>query len=122
MFPKTSCATYLFSDRKENILFLINDVKTLRATDSKVIGLKFAGSSQFSFWWIRIVLAFFQTSGILPDSQTSSNTAVKYDHRWGQCLNNKIHIWSNGQGQPDDFIFLITFVTSRYVGGLVLYK
>ena len=65
-------------------------------------------------------MAFFQTSGILPDSQTCSNTAVKYDRRWGQCLNTKIDIWSNGQGQPDDFILLITFVTSRYVGGLVL--
>ena len=39
---------------------------------------------------------------------------------WGQCLNTNIDIWSNGQGQPDDFILLITFVTSRYVGGLVL--
>ena len=67
-------------------------------------------------------MAFFQTSGILPDSQTCSNTAVKYDGRWGQCLNTNtnIDIWSNGQGQPDDFILLITFVTSRYVGGLVL--
>ena len=65
-------------------------------------------------------MAFFQTSGILPDSQTCSNTAVKYDRRWGQCLNTKIDIWSNGQGQPDDFILLITFVTSRYVSGLVL--
>ena len=46
--------------------------------------------------------------------------AVKYDRRCGQCLNTKIDIWSNGQGQPDDFISLITFVTSRYVGGLVL--
>ena len=65
-------------------------------------------------------MAFFQTSGILPDSQTCSNTAVKYDRRWGQCLNTKIDIWSNEQGQPDHFILLITFVTSRYVGGLVL--
>ena len=65
-------------------------------------------------------MAFFQTSGILPDSQTYSNTGVKYDRRWGQCLNTKINIWSNGQGQPDDFIFLITFVISLYVGGLVL--
>ena len=63
-------------------------------------------------------MAFFQ--GILPDSQTCSNTAVKYDRRWGQCLSTKIDIWSNGQGQPDDFILLITFVTLRYVGGLVL--
>ena len=65
-------------------------------------------------------MAFFQTSGILPDSQNCSNTAVKYDRRWGQCLNTKIDIWSNGQGQPDNFILLITFVTSRYVDGLVL--
>ena len=65
-------------------------------------------------------MAFFQTSSILPDSQTCSNMAVKYDHKWGQFLNTKIDIWSNGEGQPDDFIFLITFVTWRYVGGLVL--
>ena len=65
-------------------------------------------------------MAFFQTSGILPDSQTCSNTAVKYDRRWAQCLNTKIDIWSDGQGQPNDFILLITFVTSRYVGGLIL--
>ena len=65
-------------------------------------------------------MAFFQTSGILQDSQTCSNMAVKHDRRWEQCLNTKIDIWSNGQGQPDDFIILITFVTSRYVGGLVL--
>ena len=62
----------------------------------------------------------FPDLGILPDSQTCSYTAVKYDRRSGQCLNTKIDIWSNGQGQPDDFILLITFVTSRYVGGLVL--
>ena len=65
-------------------------------------------------------MAFFQTSGILPDSQTCSNMAVKYDCRCGECLNTEIDIWSNGQRQPDDFIFLITFVTSWYVGGLVL--
>ena len=65
-------------------------------------------------------MAFFQTLSILPDSQTCSDMAVKYDRRWGQCLNTKIDIWCNGQGQPDDFIFLIAFVTSRYVGGLVL--
>ena len=65
-------------------------------------------------------MAFSQTSGILPDYQTCSDTAVKYDCRCGQCLNTKIDIWSNGQGQPDDFIFFITFVTSRCVGGLVL--
>ena len=35
-------------------------------------------------------------------------------------IDTKIDIWSNGQGQPDDFILLITFVTSQYVGGLVL--
>ena len=35
-------------------------------------------------------------------------------------FNTEIDIWSNGQGQPDDFIFFITFVTLRYVGGLVL--
>ena len=101
-------------------MFLINDIKILRGTDSKVIGLKFAGSSQLPFLWIRIVVAFFQTSGILPHCQTFSDTSVKYDRRWGQCLNTKIDISSNGQGQPDDFILLITFVTSRYVGGLVL--
>ena len=65
-------------------------------------------------------MAFFQTLGILPDSQTCSNTGVKYDRRGGQCLNTKINIWSNGHGQPDDFIFLITFVIFLYVGGLVL--
>ena len=63
-------------------------------------------------------MVFFQTPGILPDSQTCSNMAVKYDRRWG--LNTKIDIWFNRQGQPGDFIILITFVTSRYVGGLVL--
>ena len=65
-------------------------------------------------------MAFSQTSGVLPDSQTCSYTAVKYDRKWGQCFDTEIDVWSNGQGQPEDFIFLITFVTSRYVRGLVL--
>ena len=64
-------------------------------------------------------MAFLQTLGIFPDSQTCSDMAVKYDCRWGQCLNTKTDIWCNRQGQPDDFILLITFVTSWYVGGLV---
>ena len=63
---------------------------------------------QLSFLWIRIVVAFFQTSDILPDSQTCSNTAVKYDCRWRQWLNTKIDIWSNGQGQHF-FIFFQHF-------------
>ena len=35
-------------------------------------------------------------------------------------INTMIDIWYNGQGQPDDYILLKTFVTSQYVGGLVL--
>ena len=43
------------------------EVNIFKGTVSKVMGLKFAGSSLLPFLWTKIVQAFFHSCGIFPD-------------------------------------------------------
>ena len=61
-------------------MFLTADVKILRGTDSKVIGLKFSGSWNYSYG-LKFEVAFFQILGVSPAAQIILIIFVKYDRR-----------------------------------------
>ena len=61
----------LLAIRKANIEFRMQEVNTLSGMVSRVIGRKFEGELVSSFLCIRIVHAFFHSSGIAPESQTA---------------------------------------------------
>ena len=63
----------LLAIRKVNIEFRTQEVNTLRGIVSRVIGRKFEGELVSSFLCIRIVHAFFHSSGI--ESQTARNNS-----------------------------------------------
>ena len=67
----------LLAIRKVNIEFRMQEVNTLSGIISRVIGRKFEGELVSSFLCIRIVHAFFHSSGIVPESQTARNNSVR---------------------------------------------
>ncbi len=87
-------------------------MKTLSGIDSRVIGLKLAGSSVPPFLCINMVQAFFHSDGTTPHDQATWIISVKYERRLGQRLKQMIDIWSSGHGEPDGFILRMTFVIS----------
>ena len=98
----------LFLLRKEKIESSRHEVKTLRGTESSVIGRKFAGSSLVPFLCTRTVQAFFHSEGTRPDSQIMRIISVKNLLRYGHLLKQIMEILSNGQGEPEDLILRIT--------------
>ena len=72
--------------RKEKIESREQEVNILNGTVSKVIGLKFGGSSLLHFLWTKIVQAFFHFCGILPDLQTIHKILVNTVWRKGHRL------------------------------------
>ena len=57
--------------------FRMQEVNTLSGIVSRVIGRIFEGELVSSFLCIRIVHAFFHSSGIVPESQTARNNSVR---------------------------------------------
>ena len=97
-----------FLARKEQIESRRHEVKTLRGTDSRVIGLKLAGSSLVPFLCTRTVQAFFHPDGTRPDSQTMRIISVRNVLRYGHLLKQMMEILSKGQGEPEDLILRTT--------------
>ena len=92
-------------------------VKILIGTDSRVIGLKLAGSSLFPFLCIGTVQALFHSSGILPDLYIARTISVSNVWRYGHLLKQIMEIWSRGEGLPEVFVLRMTFVTFSNDGG-----
>ena len=80
------CSISLFCVRKEKIESRKHEGNIYNGTVSKVIGLKFEGSSLLPFLWTRIVQAFFYSCGILPDLQTLHKILVNTVRRKGHRL------------------------------------
>ena len=93
-----------FLARKEKIESRRHEVRTLRGTDSRVIGLKLAGSLLMPFLCIRTVQAFFHSDGTRPDSQTMRIISVRNVLRYGHLLKYMMEFLSKGQGEPEDLI------------------
>ena len=87
------------------------EISIFKGTVSSVIGLKLEGSSQVPFLLTKIVQAFFHSRGILHDLQIVRKSLVITVLRNGHLLEHITEIWSNGQGQPEDFILYIIFMT-----------
>ena len=62
---------------KKNIELRRKEVNTLSGIVSRVIGRKLEGEFVSSFLCIRIVHAFFHSSGIDPESQTARINSVR---------------------------------------------
>ena len=72
--------------RKEKIESRKHEVNIFKGTVPRVIGLRFEGSLLLLFLWKRIVQAFFQLCGILPDHQTLHKIIVIAVRRKGHRL------------------------------------
>ena len=68
------------------------EVNIFKGTVSKVMGLKFAGSSLLPFLWTKIVQAFFHSCGIFPDVQMMRKILVITVRRKGHRLKQMIEI------------------------------
>ena len=84
----------LFLPRKEKIESRRHEVKTIRVTDSRVIGLRFAGSSPVPFLGNRTVQDFFHSDGTRPDPQKMRIILVKDVLRHGHLSKQMMGISS----------------------------
>ena len=84
------CSISLFFERKEKIESPKHEVNIFNGTVSKVVGLKFEGSSLLPFLWTRIVQAFFHSCRILPDLQTLHKILVNTVRRKGLELKSDL--------------------------------
>ena len=93
-------------------LFRSNDVNIFKPTGSKVIGLKFSSKLGSPFVWIKMVAALVHCAGKVFLLSTSMQIFNINDFKYGHRLKQNIYIWSNGHGDPEDFMLLIIRVIS----------
>ena len=69
-----------------------HEVNIFNGTESSLIGLDFAGSSVLPFLWTKIVHAFLQSCGIIPDFHMLHKIRVITVRRKGHRLKDMIEI------------------------------
>ena len=111
---------YLLFEAKLKSLFQIMEVNTFESTGCKVIERKFYGFSVSPVLKVNTVTPDFHTSRNVFSVKAVWRIFVRCERRTGHVLKVIALTWSRGQGDADNFVFMMTFVISTEVGGCML--